>query len=472
MLPQQLLSGELSREEKLQVARGEMGGAEVPAPQLLNMLVVLAADTDAEVSGAAQETLQHLPDEQCVPALAAPTLPEPVARYFLDPSHARPALLPTLLANPASPQDAIIVLAAKSTREVLEMLLEILDLLKPPVLAALKNNPLHEGWRKEPSAETVELAPEEKLQAARGEMEIPADQLLNVLVSLTADADPEVCRAAHQTLSRLQDEQCVAELASWTLPESVARYFLDLAHVRPVLLPALLANPASPLDAITVLAANAGPEVLQVLLEELDLLQTPVLIALKDNPTHEHWQKDPPAEGLVLEVDLLDMLIEEMQSETPPPPPTAEEETAAAPADPSKPEGLVSKIARMTVAQHLKLALLGTKEERGFLIRDGSKVIQRGVLSSPKLTDGEAENFAALKNVSQDVLRLISMNRKFMKNYVVLKNLVNNPRLPIDVGLPLLNRLIVTDLRSLSTNKNVPDTVRKMAEKMFKTKKT
>ena len=98
----------------------------------------------------------------------------------------------------------------------------------------------------------------------------------------------------------------------------------------------------------------------------------------------------------------------------------------------------------------------GTKEERAFLIRDGSKVIQRAVLSSPKLTGGEVENFAALKNVNLDVLRPISMNLKFMKNCSVLRNLVNNPRLPIDAGLPLLNRLIVNDLRTLSINKNIP----------------
>ena len=83
-------------------------------------------------------------------------------------------------------------------------------------------------------------------------------------------------------------------------------------------------------------------------------------------------------------------------------------------ADPSKPEGLISKIAKMTVAQCLKLALPGTKEERAFLIRNGGKVIQRAVLSSPKVTGGEVEKFAVLKNVNQDVLRQISMNRKFI----------------------------------------------------------
>ena len=74
-------------------------------------------------------------------------------------------------------------------------------------------------------------------------------------------------------------------------------------------------------------------------------------------------------------------------------------------------------------------------------IRDSSRVVLRAVLASPKLTDSETESFAAMKNVSQEVLRLISMSRKFMKRYVVVKNLVMNPRSPLDVTLPLLNRL-------------------------------
>ena len=147
MLPQQLLSGEVSREEKLRAARGEL---EIPSPQQLNVLVSLAADSDADVCRAAQETIKRIPSEHCLTPLASPELPEAVARYFLDPAHARPALLPTLLANPASPQDAITALAAKATREVLQVLLEVLDMLKPAALAALKSNPLHGTWQEEP----------------------------------------------------------------------------------------------------------------------------------------------------------------------------------------------------------------------------------------------------------------------------------------------------------------------------------
>ena len=126
------------------------------------------------------------------------------------------------------------------------------------------------------------------------------------------------------------------------------------------------------------------------------------------------------------------------------------------------------KISRLAVGERVQLAMKGSKDERFILIRDGSKVVSAAVLESPKLTDQEIETFASLKNVQENVLRSISTKRKFMRNYVVQRNLVNNPRVPLDVSLPLLKNLMITDLRHMTNNKNVNDTLRKMAVKLYK----
>jgi len=52
----------------------------------------------------------------------------------------------------------------------------------------------------------------------------------------------------------------------------------------------------------------------------------------------------------------------------------------------------------------------------------------------------------------------------------VVRNLVANPRAPLDVGLPLMKNLLIQDLKNLSTNKEVSETIRKLALKMFKQK--
>lgn len=131
---------------------------------------------------------------------------------------------------------------------------------------------------------------------------------------------------------------------------------------------------------------------------------------------------------------------------------------------------ILQKIAKMKVGERVKLAMLGNKEERGVLIRDGSKVVSSAVLASPKLTDSEVENIASMKNVQQSVLRDIQRSRKFMKNYNVVRNLVNNPRCPLDLSLNMIKLLMINDLKGLSMNKNVPETLKKIALKNFKEK--
>ncbi len=55
-----------------------------------------------------------------------------------------------------------------------------------------------------------------------------------------------------------------------------------------------------------------------------------------------------------------------------------------------------------------------------------------------------------------------------MKNYIVVKNLANNPKTPLDISLRLLIRLTPNDLKHLSGNKNVPETLRTNAVKLIK----
>jgi hypothetical protein len=130
----------------------------------------------------------------------------------------------------------------------------------------------------------------------------------------------------------------------------------------------------------------------------------------------------------------------------------------------------LKRISRLTVGERIQLAMKGAREDRMILIRDGVKLVCMGVLESPKVSDSEAEMFAGMKNVLEDVLRAIARKRKYMKNYGVVKALVNNPRTPLDVGMPLVAHLLVNDLRALSINKNVSETIRKVAMKQLKEK--
>jgi hypothetical protein len=71
-----------------------------------------------------------------------------------------------------------------------------------------------------------------------------------------------------------------------------------------------------------------------------------------------------------------------------------------------------------------------------------------------------------MASLSDDVLRLIAMNRNFIRNYTVIRNLVSNPKTPLDVSLHLLPNITSTDLKTLTLNKNIPDTLRTAAVRL------
>jgi len=135
-----------------------------------------------------------------------------------------------------------------------------------------------------------------------------------------------------------------------------------------------------------------------------------------------------------------------------------------------KRDSVLQKIAKLNISGRIALAMRGNKEERSILIRDSTKLVSLAVLDSPKVSDAEVEKFALQKNVLEAVLRAIPMKRKFAKNYSIMRNLVFNPRTPLDLSLGLMKNLLVHDLKNLSANKEVSDTVRKLALRMFKQK--
>ena len=127
----------------------------------------------------------------------------------------------------------------------------------------------------------------------------------------------------------------------------------------------------------------------------------------------------------------------------------------------------MQKIAKLDIRGRIALAMRGNKEERSILIRDGTKIVALAVLDSPKVTEAEVEGFALQKNVLEAVLRAIPFKRQFAKNYGIMRNLVFNPRTPLDSSLGLMKGLLVNDLKNLSGNKEVPEAIRKLATRLY-----
>jgi hypothetical protein len=258
-------------------------------------------------------------------------------------------------------------------------------------------------------------------KGAEGSLPVALGEKIEILILLCADADEGLRLKAWQTLVNWNPAEIEQLLSDGATPWSVIDYLATyLVPGRPNLAEALLKNPGIPPDLVE---------------------------CVKQSPPIATAAPPPP----------------------PPQAPAAEEAAEDKKADPKR-QTLIQRINAMTPAEKIKTALTGNQEERLALIRDSNKLVSRAVLGSPKVSDVEIEAFAGMKNVSEEVLRMIGMNRKYMKSYAVARSLVNNPRSPLDVTLPLINRMNDRDLKGLATNKNVPETLRSMATKLVKQK--
>ena len=124
-------------------------------------------------------------------------------------------------------------------------------------------------------------------------------------------------------------------------------------------------------------------------------------------------------------------------------------------------------LASLPIIARMKLAMRGTREQRAQLVRDSNKLVAVAVLSSPKLTESEVEAFARMANLTEDVLRIIAMNRSWVKNYNVVSALTRNPKTPTALSMNFLQRLNERDLKMLAVDRNVSEPVRLAARKFL-----
>ena len=127
---------------------------------------------------------------------------------------------------------------------------------------------------------------------------------------------------------------------------------------------------------------------------------------------------------------------------------------------------LIRRIMFMNTKDRMKLAMKGDREARSILVRDSNKVVCSAVVNNPRITEQEVENIAAMRTVSDEVLRLISMNRGWARNYPIIHNLARNPRTPIPTVMNLLPRIRTKDLNGIAQNRNVSETVRRQATRL------
>ena len=117
---------------------------------------------------------------------------------------------------------------------------------------------------------------------------------------------------------------------------------------------------------------------------------------------------------------------------------------------------LWAQIQEMSVAEKVRLAVMGDSAARAILIRDPKKVVGIAVMKSPRLTLKEVASFASTKTISDEVIREIAKSREYTKNYAVRLALVKNPKCPPSQALTFLRTLRLNDIRRMAKARDVP----------------
>jgi hypothetical protein len=336
-----------------------------------------------------------------------------------------------------------------------------------------------------------ELPREFLLLAARGLLPIALEEMVGALVFLSSHDDEEVATTAGSSLRELPP-RIVIDFARSEASGAEALERLAVVVDDPAVLEAIVRNRATSDTTVEVVARNATPLLQEVIvINQERILRSPgILDALLENPalgadvrrrameTREEFFLKKKLEALP-ELDGYPPLTEAEESELAEilaevdPSQESQPLRATPPPEGADPEelDLWNRINLMTVSQKVMCAFRGGKAERVILVRDRNRLVSTAAVRSPKVTETEIEAFAAMRSVEEEVLRIIGSRREWVRKYPIILNLVRNPKAPVGVVLPLINRLTLRDLKSLSSDKNVSDAVRQSARRLYTARK-
>lgn len=333
-----------------------------------------------------------------------------------------------------------------------------------------------------------------RLNAARGALPLPLQDLVYAQICLLNDEQPAVVQAATESLAKLTGDALPPIVRDPACDPVVLDYFARTGKLEGEALEAAVAHPVIMDGTLEALAASAPTETLNLIVtNEVRLIKNPHLLeVLRSNPRLSGDSRRRLAE---LERDFIGKEELKVRATAAPPPAGAVPEApidvvpaagTAPPADETvQPPRILTeeeernleealrrtpafqKIMHMNVAERTQLAMKGDAEERAILIRDTARMVAQAVLKSPKLSDNEITAFASMRSIHEDILRVIASKKDWTKSYSTVHALVRNPKTPPGLTVQFLSRLGNRDLKVVAGDKNIAELVRRQARNMF-----
>jgi hypothetical protein len=343
--------------------------------------------------------------------------------------------------------------------------------------------------------------------AARGVAPgVKPGEAVTVVALLSESNDPAVAAIAQATLAKLPAPILNGALAGDLPPGVLALLAPRYAH-NAIVMEKLLSHPAIPPEAVAEVAAAADEAVAElVAINEQRLLAHPAIIEkLYMNKATRMSTADRVLELAVRGgVELpgipayreaataigMELISERSAEPTPDDVLFLETEAAAKKAEidattedthrldeetgtevvEDKFLPLHARLATMTVSQKIRRAMLGNAAERLLLVRDSNRLVAAAAVKSPLIQENEIARISASRNVTEDVLRVIALDREWTRSHQIKLNLVSNPRTPFAFAAKLIGHLREHELKALAKSKNVGGAVVKAAKQQLERK--
>src|SRR5215471_9469028 len=302
-----------------------------------------------------------------------------------------------------------------------------------------------------------------RLAAAKGLLPLTTEEALDALIALRRDPDASVAKTAEETLGGYTPEQMLPLAQSTETSPDILGYLANWKQSDQPLWEAVITNRSTPDDAIADLASKLqdgslleaitinqqrlirAPKIIEVILRnpsrtaeaervakqvQLEFFEKEYGAKLVEAEIEAQQQKaeaaranaarvDIPLEEIV-NLDIDDYILKDFEEEFGV---VAEDQIidfvaeshrifdeAVADGENFEEEriSLVQRIMLMKPRERVKMALRGDREARAILARDSNRSVCLAVLKNPRITDGEIEMIAYMKNAHEQVLRNIA----------------------------------------------------------------
>jgi hypothetical protein len=295
-----------------------------------------------------------------------------------------------------------------------------------------------------------------QLSAARGALPLNAIDLLTIFFFFCHGKDEELKSLAKASTKELPSS-LISSVASDSSASPQLLHFIAKERVdEPRLIEEILQNPSTDNDTFMFCAKRCSGSILLMISENSErVLAEPELInAIINNPKADRALKfrlgwvDPDDEKKNIE-----------SSATSDPPVTEADEAESENTEVEEIEeehlSKYQQILVLGVSEKIKMALTGDKEWRTLLLRDSNKLVSSAVLKNPRITEGEVLAVAKSKASNDDMIRIILLNREWLKSYEMKKTLMRHPRTPLAKALRFMSILTEKDLKVVVKSKDI-----------------